>query len=96
MLSRVSGSKFHLTCDIYNTLHELLHVCEFLCSACNKFQGQDIYFSSRWTVIKVIGDNIPFVQGHFKVLPICVGTPGAQFHVPILNASLPWGVLLDK
>lgn len=59
------------------TLFVYCSVCvKFLSSACEKFQGQDIYFNSSWIVCdQAIGDKIPFARGYFKVLCTFLGTP---------------------
>lgn len=50
-----------------------MHV-KFLISACEKFQGQDVYFTSRWIGCdQAVGENTPFGWGHFKVPPTLVG-----------------------
>lgn len=82
----------------YTTLLMDCSVCvTFLYSTCEKFQGKDIYFSSRWVVCdQAIRSNIPFVRGRYKLLNTFVGTPEAQFHAPSSDASLSWGVLLNN
>jgi len=56
------------------------------------FQGQEVYFPSRWIGCdQTIGNNTPFVWGYFKVL-CTLAVLLRSF--PSSEASLPWGVLL--